>query len=88
MTERTAVAANLTAMLEEETGGTAPPFDDATDLRTGLGLDSVDLVGLIMRVENAYRIRLTHPELSAIATVGELLDLVVTKIDGSTSSAA
>jgi acyl carrier protein len=88
MSDRSAVLALLVRLLEEETGQPAPPFDETTDLRAGLGLDSVDLVGLVMRVEGHYRIRLTHPELSAVTTVGGLLDLVAAKLAGLDGAAA
>ena len=46
------------------------------ELREGLGLDSVDVVGLVMRVERQFRIRLTMEELMEVKSVGQLLDLV------------
>jgi acyl carrier protein len=51
------------------------------ELREGLGLDSVDVVGLVMRVERQFRIRLTMEELMEIKSVGQLLELVGSKID-------
>lgn len=88
MIDQTAIVARLTALLEDEIGQPAPSFDQQTDLRTGLGLDSVDLVGLIMRIENHYRIRLAHFELSTITTVGELVALVASKVADLPSTSA
>jgi acyl carrier protein len=53
---------------------------DETDLREGLGLDSVDVVGLVMRVERQFRIRLAMEELAEMKQVGQLLDLVLGKL--------
>ena len=49
---------------------------------TGLGLDSVDVVGLVMRVERHFRIRLAMEELLEVKTVGDLLDLIHSKTAG------
>lgn len=80
MTERDDIRAKLVAFYVDETANAAPELTDATDLREGLGLDSVDLVGIVLRVENHYRIRLTHPDLVALTSVGSLVDLVQAKL--------
>ena len=45
----------LSTLLEEEMG---EPYelDDDREIREGLGLDSVDVVGLVMRVEREFRV--------------------------------
>ena len=58
---------------------TALPQDDQ-DLRETLGLDSVDVVGLVMRIEREFRIRLASEELAQVKRVGDLLDLLDAKI--------
>jgi acyl carrier protein len=73
----------LATLLEEEMG---EPYDlaDDRDLREGLGLDSVDVVGLVMRVEREFRIRLSMEDLQGVRTVGEMLDLLQARLaDGS-----
>jgi acyl carrier protein len=69
----------LSALLEEEMG---EPYDLADDrgLREGLGLDSVDVVGLVMRVEREFRVRLSMEDLQGVRTVGELIDLLQAKL--------
>jgi acyl carrier protein len=69
----------LAALLEEEMGETYDLADDR-DLRDGLRLDSVDVVGLVMRVEREYRIRLAMEDLQGVRTVGEMIDLLQTKL--------
>ena len=70
----------LTALLEEEMGEAYDLADDR-DLREGLGLDSVDVVGLVMRVEREFRVRLSMEDLQGVRTVGELIDLLQAKLE-------
>ena len=69
----------LSTLLEEEMG---EPYELADDreIREGLGLDSVDVVGLVMRVEREFRIRLSMEDLQGVRTVGDLLDLLQAKL--------
>lgn len=95
MMDRESLRSTLADLLDEEMG---QPFDlsnDAMDLRTGLGLDSVDVVGLVMRVERRFRIRLGMEELLEVRTVGDMLNLIVDRLaahgagsDDSESAAA
>ena len=84
MMDREALRATLRHLLEEEMGEVYEDFDDSLELREGLGLDSVDVVGLVMRVERQFRIRLAMEELMEVRQLGQLLDLV----QGQLASAA
>ncbi len=79
MTDRESLRSTLVELLEDEMGQSYDLSDDAVDLRAGLGLDSVDVVGLVMRVERQFRIRLAMEELVEVKTVGDLLALVHAK---------
>jgi acyl carrier protein len=79
MTDRESLRASLACLLEEEMGESYE-LRDEMDLREGLGLDSVDVVGLVMRVERQFRIRLAMEELAEMRQVGQLLDLVLAKL--------
>ena len=88
--DRETLLAILLSLLEEEMGEAFDHLEETTDLREGLGLDSVDVVGLVMRVEHQFRIRLAMEELMEVKRVGQLLDLVEAKLaakDGATISA-
>jgi acyl carrier protein len=74
------IRATLKELLEEETGNKAPDLDQDTPLREGLGLDSLDLVGLIMKIEAHYEIRLHHAELEKVVTVNDLTSLIMRKV--------
>jgi acyl carrier protein len=71
----------LLKLLEEEMGEAPSTMTDDQDLRESLGLDSVDVVGLVMRIEREFHVRLSTEELSTIKHVGDLLDLMESKID-------
>ena len=80
MMDRNELRAILVNLLEEEMGEPFELQDDSLNLREGLGLDSVDVVGLVMRVERQFRIRLAMEELMEVKEVGQLLDLILAKI--------
>jgi acyl carrier protein len=80
MLDRESIRQSLLAFLEEDLGEPIPCLDDEVVIREGLGLDSVDVVGLVMQVERRYRIRLASEELTEIVQVGQMLDLLEVKI--------
>jgi acyl carrier protein len=80
MTTREKLRTTLMNLLEQEMGEPCPKLSDEQDLRESLNLDSVDVVGLVMRIEHKYRVRLTTEELAEIRRVGDLLDLMEAKL--------
>jgi acyl carrier protein len=80
MTERHDIWNKLIEFLESDTDVRIEDINDSLPLREGLGLDSVDLVGIIMRIEGHYRIRMSQGDLERVTTVGALLDLIESKI--------
>ena len=79
--DRQTLRATLQQLLEDEMGEAYDAFEETTDLREGLGLDSVDVVGLVMRVERQFRIRLAMEELMEVKQLGQLLDVVQAKLE-------
>ena len=79
MQDRNTILQTLVRILNEETATEITGVTETTCLRTGLSLDSVDFVGVIMRVEGEYRIRLNQEELAAASTVGDLVTIVAEK---------
>jgi acyl carrier protein len=79
--QREEIRGVLKGIFEEETGETLESLSDDTRIVEELGLDSVDVVSLIMRVEQKFRIRISHAELAEMASIGSLLDLVVAKVN-------
>ena len=80
MANRETLREDLTRMLDEELGEPIAAPGDDQDLRESLGLDSVDVVGLVMRIERQYRVRLAPEELAEVRVVGDLLDLMEAKL--------
>jgi acyl carrier protein len=80
MSVRETLRTTLLGLLEEEMGESFAPPQDDHDLRETLGLDSVDVVGLVMRIEREFRVRLSPEELSKVKRVGDLLDLMEAKL--------
>ncbi len=80
--ERQGLSRVLLEMVEYETGEKCPAVDEATDLRLGLKLDSLDMVSLILQVENRLQIQIPTEDLNSVTTVGDLLDVLQSKVDG------
>jgi acyl carrier protein len=80
MMDRESIRQTLAGYLEEDLGEPVASMDDAVEIRGEMGLDSVDVVGLVMKVERQFRVRLASEELVEIVTVGNLLDLLQAKL--------
>ncbi len=70
----------LVRLLEHDTGQSHAGLDESHTLRRELGLDSVDLMNLVMHLERRFHFRLTGRELDALVQVGDLLDLLQEKL--------
>lgn len=80
MLDRDAIRNALIELMEADTGNSYASIDDAQQLRTDLGLDSVDVVSIVSQVERRFRIRLSQQDLEKLTTVGDVLDLLQTKL--------
>ena len=76
---RDQIRETLMELFEAETGEPLNSLSDDQHLAEQLGLDSVDMVSLIMQLERHFKIRLSHEELADSVHVGQLLDLVEKK---------
>ena len=81
MITREEIRATLTKLFEAETGEALDSLTDDQNMAEHLGLDSVDMVSLIMQLERHFRIRLSHEELANAVKVGQLLDIVLQKVN-------
>jgi len=77
---RTELSTVVLELLEKETGETYTGIDDATTLREGLNLDSLDMAGLVLHVEGRLDIQIETELLESIETVGDLLDVLERKL--------
>ena len=78
--ERTQLSTVVLELLEKETGETYPAVEETTTLREGLNLDSLDMAGLILHIESHFGIQIESELLDGIQSVGDLLDVLETKI--------
>jgi acyl carrier protein len=78
--ERTQLSAVVLELLEKETGETYPSVEESTTLREGLNLDSLDMAGLVLHIESHFGIQIESELLDGIQSVGDLLNVLETKI--------
>ncbi len=78
--ERTQLSAIVLDLLEKETGETYDTLEDSTTLSEGLGLDSLDMAGLILHIESHFGIQIETELLDKITNVGQILDTLEEKI--------
>ncbi len=79
MSTRASLRQYLSEVLQAETGRDFSPLPDQARLREHLGLDSVDLVGVVSQIEWTFHFRLSHQELKQLVCVSDLLDLLQKK---------
>ena len=78
--DRTQLSAVVLDLLEKETGETYGTLGDSTTLAEGLGLDSLDMAGLILHIESHFGIQIETELLDKIKTVGQMLDTLEEKL--------
>ncbi len=88
MPDRNSIRQTLIELMEADTGENYAHLDDSKNLRTDLGLDSVDVVSIVSQVERRFRIRLSQQDLEKLVTVGDVLDLLQSKLDEAAAKAA
>lgn len=77
--DRERLRMTLLDLLEQETWERPETFTDDIKIREGLKLDSVDLLGVMLRAEATLGVSLDSRDFDKIATVGDLLDTIVRK---------
>jgi acyl carrier protein len=86
--DRKELSAIVLELLEKETGETYPALEEATSLREGLNLDSLDMAGLVLHIETRFGIQVETELLEDVNTVGRLLDILQAKVAAKTSKQA
>ena len=79
MDERTEIIARIASVIEQETDIQVVVEDESQSLRESFGLDSVDLVTVMMRIEGEYNIRLTQADLAEVKDIRSFVDLILAK---------
>ena len=88
MPDRRTIRDTLTELLEADKGEKYPDLEDSKRLREDLNLDSLDVVSIVSQIERRFRIRLTHEELQTVVTVGDVLNLLESKLSSPDAAAA
>ncbi|MCS6849639.1 MAG: acyl carrier protein [Gemmataceae bacterium] len=81
--ERNALREALRKLVEEDRGEPVEQFDESLNLREQVGLDSVDVVSLVMAIQDRFGVVLTVADLEKVVTVADLLDVMQTKLAAS-----
>jgi acyl carrier protein len=78
--DRQQLRQTLLDVLEQETWERPENLADDVKIREGLKLDSVDLLSVMLRVETQLKISLNSKDFEKVVTVGDLLDVIQTKL--------
>jgi acyl carrier protein len=77
----------MLAHLHEEKEEVPAVLSDDLNLRDALGLDSIDLVSLVISIQEHFNIELKTDELEKAVNVGDMLDLIQAKVAARRSAA-
>ena len=78
--KRDDVLSTIREVAVEILGVEADAVTEAASFKDDLGADSLDLVEVVMALEERLDIAIPEEELSDIATVGQAIDTVLTKV--------
>ena len=86
--DRQQLRETLLDVLEQETWERPENLADEVKIREGLKLDSVDLLSVMLRVESQLKISLNSRDFEKVVNVGDLLDVIQSKLQESTAKKA
>jgi acyl carrier protein len=78
--DRQTLRTTLLELLQLETFESLDGVTDDTNLRTGLKIDSVDLLSMALHAERKFGIAIDSDDFETVKTVGDLLNLLQAKI--------
>jgi len=79
--EKEKIRKEVQRILEEQAlTGSGREVKDETTFREDLGGDSLDAVEVSMELEDAFNIQISDAEIESINTVGDIIELVNSKI--------
>jgi acyl carrier protein len=86
--DRTELRQTLLTILEDETWEKFGDLQENADLRKGLNLDSIDLASVVLEIQHRLDVEISSDELEKIVVVGDLLDLLQSKLGAPPQSRA
>ena len=78
--DRSTLRAQLLELMQLETFESLDGVTESTDLRTGLKIDSVDLLSMALHAERKFGVSIDSDDFEPVKTFGDLLDLLQRKI--------
>lgn len=78
--DRQTLRTELLELLQLETFESLEGVNDNTNLRTGLKIDSVDLLSMALHAERKFGVAIDSADFETVKTFGDLLTLLQTKI--------
>ncbi|HEX6311210.1 MAG TPA: acyl carrier protein [Acidimicrobiia bacterium] len=82
--EREEVVSAIQGVAVEVLGVEASQVNEEARFKEDLEADSLDLVELVMALEESFDISVPEEDLEGVTTVGQAVDLVLTKVAAST----
>lgn len=79
--DRQTLRTSLLEVMQLETFESLEGVTDNTNLRTGLKIDSVDLLSMGLHAERKFGVAINSDDFDNIKTFGDLLNLLQTKIE-------
>jgi acyl carrier protein len=86
--DRNQLRSTLLNILEDETWEKFDNLSDETKLREGLNLDSIDLASVVLEIQHRLDVEIASDELEKIVFVGDLLNLLESKLEPPSKSRA
>jgi acyl carrier protein len=77
------VATRIQVALAEHLKRDASKVRREDDLRKDLGLDSLAMIELLFKIEEAFDLEIPNDDLSQITTVGDVIDYVERRLGGA-----
>jgi len=78
--DRTELLQTLRDIVARSVGNEVSEIDETKNLREDLGLDSIDLVSIVIEIQSTFDIEMKNEELMTLVTVKDLLDLISAKV--------
>src|SRR5215813_10066974 len=87
MTSESAVATRIRGALAEHLKRDVSKVQLQSDLRKDLGLDSLAMIELLFKIEEAFDLEIPNDDLSQITTVGDVIAYVEHRLGGAKGAA-
>ncbi|MDJ0383502.1 phosphopantetheine-binding protein [Streptomyces sp. G-G2] len=81
MSLRTDLYADITGFLVAKCDADPDEISEESDLYYDIAIDSLDLVAMTQTLQGAYDISMDDERIGSVRTVGDVLDLAVSKIE-------